>query len=374
MQPIKSLLFGLLVVLAPLVQAEDWPMFRGAPSLDGVSSGALPDALELLWTYSTEEEVKSSVVVVGDRVLFGSVDGNVYCLDKYTGKKRWAFKTEAEVEATPLVLNNMVYTGSGDGNLYALDLNDGTKRWSYKTEDRVLGAANYVKGPDGKFRIIVGSYDFFLHCVDAETGEGIWKYESADFINGSPAVDGPITVVGGCDAIAHMIDLGNGEKIGGVEVGQPIAGSMAIVDGDVYFGHYGEEVVCIDVATKQVEWTYKNRDFAYFSTPAVSKDLVLIGGRDKRLHAINRVDGTPAWEFRTRGAVDSSPVICGDRVVVGSDDGFLYVVDIDTGEEHWSFEIGEPVQGSPAVADGRIYIGSLDGSVYCFGRNEGKSK
>ena len=80
----------------------------------------------------------------------------------------------------------------------------------YKTGDRVLGAPNYVQGPDGKTRLVFGSYDFFLHCVDAETGAGIWKYESADFINGSPCIDGAKTVVGGCDSIAHTIDLGNG--------------------------------------------------------------------------------------------------------------------------------------------------------------------
>jgi len=352
--------------------SADWPMYRGGPSLRGLASGSLPEKPSLLWTFNSKDEVRGSLAVVGDRVLFGSVDGHLYCVDKNSGKQTWAFKTEAEVESTPLVLGDSVYFGGGDGCFYAVDLEKGSVKWKYKTEDRILGAANYVKGPDGSTRIVFGSYDNFLHCVDAGSGEAIWKYEADDYINGAPAVDGARTVVGGCDAIAHMIDLGDGTKIGGVEVGQPIAGSMAIVDGKVYFGHYGEEVLCIDVTSEAIDWAYKDRDFAYFSTPAVSENRVVIGGRDKRIHCLNREDGAKIWQFKTGGGVDCSPVICDNKVVCGSDDGFLYIVDLKSGNKLWSFEIGEPVQGSPAVADGRIYIGSLDGSVYCFGSAKGK--
>ena len=222
MRPINPSLLLTVCLLAVPAFAEDWPMFRGDPSLKGVSASVLPKQPKLLWTFNTEDEVKGSIVVVGDKALFGSVDGNVYCVNAATGKKIWTFKTEAEVESTPLVLGETVYIGSGDGFMYALDLANGEKRWGYETEDRILGAANYVKGPDGATRIVFGSYDFYLHCIDAATGKLIWKYESEDFINGAPCVDGPLTVVGGCDAVAHIIDLGSGEKIGDVEVGSQI--------------------------------------------------------------------------------------------------------------------------------------------------------
>jgi eukaryotic-like serine/threonine-protein kinase len=114
-------------------------------------------------------------------------------------------------------------------------------------------------------------------------------------------------------------------------------------------------------------WTFRDRNFPFFSSPAVGKDVVVVGGRDKLLHCIKRADGKPVWSFATRGKVDSSPVICGDRVVVGSDDGRLYVVSLDKGKELWSYEIGQPVASSPAVAYGRVVVGADDGLVYCFG-------
>ena len=119
-------------------------------------------------------------------------------------------------------------------------------------------------------------------------------------------------------------------------------------------------------AGKQV-WSFRDREFPYFSTPAVTKDRVIFGGRDKLLHCVNRETGDSIWSFSTRGKVDSSPVVCGDKVIVGSDDGRLYIVSQKEGKEIWSYEIGQAIESSPAAANGKIVIGSDDGNVYCFG-------
>ncbi len=119
-------------------------------------------------------------------------------------------------------------------------------------------------------------------------------------------------------------------------------------------------------------WTFKDRNFPYFSSPAVTQDRVVFGGRDKLLHCVKREDGASLWSFPTRGKVDSSPVICGDKVVVGSDDGRVYVVSLDKGKELWSYEIGQPIGSSPAVADGKMVVGCDDGVIYCFGQKPGK--
>ncbi|MFT5496882.1 MAG: outer membrane protein assembly factor BamB, partial [Kiritimatiellia bacterium] len=152
----------LMSLLAGAVQgADEFYMYRGGPSLTGIAQGTLPEKLDLLWTFKTEYEVKSSISVVGDRAVFGSGDEKVYCLDKESGAKLWEFKTEGEVESSPIIRDGVVYVGSGDGFLYALKLATGEKIWAYETQDRILGAANHFTGKDGKLRIIVGSYDFF---------------------------------------------------------------------------------------------------------------------------------------------------------------------------------------------------------------------
>ena len=145
------------------------------------------------------------------------------------------------------------------------------------------------------------------------------------------------------------------------------AASVALADGRAYFGHYENQFLCADLKSGSNVWTFRDRQFPYFSSPAVTPERVVFGGRDKMLHCLNRADGRSVWSLATRGRVDSSPVVCGDKVVVGSDDGRVYLVRLSDGKELWSYEIGQPVGSSPAVADGKIVIGSDDGSVYCFG-------
>ena len=119
--------------------------------------------------------------------------------------------------------------------------------------------------------------------------------------------------------------------------------------------------------TGEILWAFEKENVAFYSSPAVSGSAVVVGGRDQRLHCLDRATGAERWALRMRGDVDSSPAVCGDKVVVGSNGGWLYVVRLSDGREVWSFEIGEAVTSSPAVAGGRIVVGSEDGAVYAFG-------
>jgi outer membrane protein assembly factor BamB len=262
----------------------------------------------------------------------------------------------------------MVVIGAADGNLYSLDAATGKLRWKYQTDDKILGAANWVTAPNGQGTwIVVGSYDNRAHCVNAETGKMIWTYETGNYVNGTPAISDGKVIFGGCDGIIHVVRLADGEKVNTVEVKDFIAASVALDGRFAFIGHYGNEFVCADIATGKIVWTYRDRAFPFFSSPAVTADLIVVGSRDKRVHCLRRRDGKPLWTFRTRGKVDSSPVVCDNKIVVGSEDGRVYLLRLRDGKEIWNYQMGAPVMSSPAVVDGKIIIGADDGYVYAFG-------
>jgi outer membrane protein assembly factor BamB len=348
--------------------AQSWPMFRGNPGLTGVSPATLPNSLSLLWTYKTGGPIKSSAAIVNGKVFIGSDDKLLHCIDLKTGQKIWTLTTDGPIESSPLVLDNLVYVGSSDGALYAADISTGKAAWSFKTEDKILGAPNWLVAPDGKAKwILAGSYDYRLYCFDAATGKTNWTYETGNYINGTPAVADGKTVFGGCDALLHVISLKDGQKIKEVDAGAYIAGSGAYEASKFYVGHYENEFLCADLDAGKINWKFKDRAFPYFSSPALTKDRVVFGGRDKKLHCVKKDSGEEIWSFNTRGKVDSSPVVVGDKVVVGSEDGNLYIVGLNDGQQIWSYEIGQPITSSPAVVNGIVVVGSEDGNVYAFG-------
>jgi len=365
---IRAVIAAWLALVASAL-AADWPMHRGNPQLQGRANMTAPAKPELLWTFKAGKPIKAPAAISQGRVIIGDDAGVVHALDLAKGTETWTFKTEGPIEAAPLVLEGVVYIGSSDGRVYALDAASGTPKWKYETNDKVLGGANYVKNPDGDgWWIIVGSYDMLLHCIDAATGKMLWTVETENYINGTPAITTAGEVIfGGCDAFIHVVSVKERKELRKFESGAYIAGSAAVDGGMGYVGHYGNEVLAFSPGEGSILWKYRDRSFAYFSSPALTATQVLIGGRDKRLHCIDRAKGTGVWTFQTRGQVDSSPVICGDAVIVGSEDGRLYCVNLADGKERWTYEIGAPITASPAAADGRIVIGAEDGALYCLG-------
>ena len=347
--------------------SSNWTIYRGNPALEGVASGTLGNEYELAWRFATGDSVLSSPVVADGIVYFASADQSVYAVDVASGKKRWSFPTEDSVEAPPLVLEGRVYVGSVDGFFYALDAKTGKLAWKFETDAKIVGGANYVRLSDGSLRVLVGSHDAKLYCLDA-SGKKQWEYETGNFINGAPAILGDRVVFGGCDAVLHVVSIATGKKVGRlVELGSDcyVANSVALKDNKAYFGHYGSAFLCVDLGKNEILWSYPG-DKEFFSSPALAGDRVVFGGRDRKLHCVSRAEGKPLWTFPTRRKIDGSPVICGDKVLCGSGDGRLYILNLADGKEVWSYEIGRPVFSSPAIASGMIFVGSSDNHLYAF--------
>jgi eukaryotic-like serine/threonine-protein kinase len=350
---------------------EDWPVFRGDNQLSGLSTSKLPEQPALLWAFKADGRIKSSPVVISNQVLIGTGEGQVLAVSVTNGSKLWAFNALSSVDAPPMVAEGKVFFGNAEGSFYALSLADGRLLWTNTTGGQIAGSANWISGRNGQGGgVVVGSYDNKLYCFEAATGKIRWTFETQNYINGTPAVGNDQIVFGGCDGLLHIVSAIDGSSQGEVEAGSYIAGSIALAPPLAFFGHYGNRVLCADLAAKKVRWMYPAAEGGapFFSSPALGHTQVVIGGRDGFVHCIDRSTGQSNWTFRARKDVDSSPVIVGERVVVGSQDGRVYMLSLAKGALVWSYEVGAPVSSSPAVAGGRIFVAAEDGRLYAFGK------
>jgi outer membrane protein assembly factor BamB len=281
------------------------------------------------------------------------------------GKKRWEFSSALGFTASPAVKDGRVYVGDSDGNFFCLDARSGEKLWAFQADGEIDSSANFYKN-----YVLFGSQDAMLYCLDAKTGDLIWKYEGGDQIRCFPTVLEHFAFIAGCDSALTMIDLDkSGEVVSQVKIDSPTGCSPAVMDGRVFFGTEGGTFFCVDPKEKKIVWQFEEEKHAqsFRSSAAVTKEIVIVGSRDKRLHALNPATGKPLWSFAAKKNIDSSPVIVGNRVFVGSTDGRVYGLNIKNGEKLWEFEAGGSVVGSPAVAGGRMVIGNNQGQLFCFG-------
>ncbi|MDB5320909.1 MAG: outer rane biosis protein [Phycisphaerales bacterium] len=219
------LLAVLLLLVARIAPAADWPM-EGADAQHSSSTDAkLPANLALHWSidlpplqpaWPDQNRLKDDAayhpIVVGGRMIVASpLDDSVAAYDVADGRLAWRFFTQGPVRVTPAADDKgRLFVGSDDGYLYALESATGRLFWKFKAAPRtrpILGNARLIDtwavrgGPvvaDGKVYFAGGVWPFmgiFLHCLDAQTGKVVWSNsgDGAAFItqpHGDPSFSG----------------------------------------------------------------------------------------------------------------------------------------------------------------------------------------
>src|SRR5262245_30795860 len=134
----------------------------------------------------------------------GNPARNFYGTGPWSGKKLevvWQFETQwikgrlhedpwggSSWPGQPSIDTKQVYFGSADGNLYALNRETGKLVWSFKTGDS-LKATPTIAGD----RIIASGLDYYVYCLNARDGSLIWKFKTGFEVDCSAAViDGRI--------------------------------------------------------------------------------------------------------------------------------------------------------------------------------------
>lgn len=375
--------------VAPMtvVPSQDWPLFRGDAEMQGVSRvEKINPPLELAWQFEPPAlkelqegqtrripPIKATAVIADGKAFVGSEESRFFCIDITDGSLIWEFKAESAITGSAAVVDDHVYFGDFAGFVYKLEIATGeeVRDWRFETFDKIEGGINVleVTNESGAVekRLYIGSHDYHLYCINAQTGEEIWKVETDNYVVSTPSIVASLPAVcfGGCDGLLHVVSAVDGEKMHEVEIGQYIANSVAARDGVAYVSHYGGDVLAVDISSGETIWKVTT-GVEYQATPAVTEDLVLIGGRDKKLVAYSRVDGSVQWEFAGRRNFDSSPLICGAVTYIGGMDGRMYAINTESGEEMWSYEVGARLSSSPVLSRGVIVIGGEDGKVYGF--------
>jgi eukaryotic-like serine/threonine-protein kinase len=127
-------------------------------------------------------------------------------------------------------------------------------------------------------------------------------------------------------------------------------------------------VLGIQAADGEIDWTYEGDDPISFSSPAVSKNTLVVGTDGGQLLGLRADNGRERWIFTADAEIRASPVIVDGLIYVGSYDENLYAVDLKTGEAAWSTDQHGAV-GSPVFADGTIYISLNSGELLALRRD-----
>ena len=198
--------------------------------------------------------------------------------------------------------------------------------------------------------MFTGSADFSLYCINADTGELIWKYNTSNWPFNPAVAYGK--VFAGSHDLFFALDANTGTMLWNYTASSVISDSPAVADGKVYFadggspqGWAGSQIHCLDANTGTIIWSC-DAPPAVFSSPAVAYGRVFIGGWNKNVFCLNPADGAVIWSYPTAGPVASSPAIADGKLYIGSNDGYVYSINATLGTPLWYYKIGSEVKTS----------------------------
>ena len=223
--------------------------------------------------------------------------------------------------------------------------NTGKAAWTFKTGSEVKSSPVVVGD-----KVLIGSYDAHLYALGAKDGKLAWKVQTEGYVHATPAVVDGIAYIAGCDEVlrAHPRRRRQGDVHACRRAPTPAPHRRFTTATPTTAPMRTKCWRSISTA-KKIVWRYKHpqRNFPFYSSPAISGDRLFVGGRDKMLHALDLKTGKSLWTVMTRARIDSSPVVSGGSVYVGSSDGKLYVVDAATRQDRVRVRSRRPAHGVP---------------------------
>lgn len=278
----------------------------------------------------------SSPRVEGDKLLVGTLDGILFCFNRFTGKPVWYKNVGSSIRGTPCVGEGRVFFGTENNKIYGLDLESGEQRWVTDVKGPIYSSPSYYKS-----RVLVSSYDNSVYSLSPANGLVFYSFNG--FRSSFKA--------------------------------SPISGEDSF-----YIGGAGENRFFYRVNyTGLQKWQILTPE-EIPATAAIDEDeknVYYIGITDKsnmtlaELSKINVETKEKVWGFSAGGGVvTSSPIVAGDKIIFGGTDKNLNVVGTD-GRLIFKYLLDDKIQSSPAVGRGVLLIGTNSGKLYCFSSSMG---
>jgi len=283
---------------------------------------------------------------------------------------------------------------------------DGTNSFNYpdaapETNDIIWNAdfdADFSASPaiiDGL--IYVGGTDYNLYCIDAITGEEVFKHHFPSQVVSSPCVVGDMIYVGCRDGNLYAFNRETREEVWNFATGGDVDSSPKLVGDTVFFGSLDGYFYAVDTITHSLVWKFwSGNDHMVKSAPAISGNRLVFGtyNEDGTKGNVTCLDldgfqdgndgyngetntsgtaGDVLWQYTPLKGVMGSASIMGDRVFIGSEDGKLHCLDLSDGSLLWDAATGDAIRScpTPVPETNSVIFGSWDTFLYNLNASTG---
>lgn len=210
-------------------------------------------------------------------------------------------------------------------------------------------------------RIFVGSSDWGLYALRADTGEVLWRFETMGPVQSEPLYDPQADAVffGSNDGALYKVRASDGKLLFRFMTNAEVARRPVLRDGVLYVTNANDTLIALDAGTGKMRW-FQHRtpafgmEIAGYAGPALGQDKVYTAFSDGVVMAYDLADGSEEWplvdlageaEQATGEApkyldADTTPIVdriaSGDVVYVAGYAAGVFALDAEDGSRIWS--------------------------------------
>jgi len=209
-----------------------------------------------IWRHSLGEEPQARHIPIVDRTAYiGTWDGHLYAININTGDRVWRSATDDNgraslanqvpfVTVVPIVVEDMVYFTDWAGNLFAVERETGRQVWRFDPgakDSRHVGSRSYLALENDTLYYSTVE-DRHMYGVNRHTGREVWRIETEGIVYGPKAVGNGIAMYAefvpdasdkGETKFMRAMDLGAHKVLWGAD---DSASPPSVIDGVVYYG------------------------------------------------------------------------------------------------------------------------------------------
>lgn len=279
---------------------------------------------------------------------------------------RWATSLDKCIDASALVIGpkdgqpTVVCVGSHAHLFLCLDATSGNVIWRCKLPDRVESSA--ALSSDGE-SVFVGCYDGRLYSLAILDGSVRWRVATGAEVKCSPVVDGAgcMVLVGSYDYRLYALCQHSGTTLWSIDTGAAVFSSPSRISMGWAVANTAGRVLSVKGAAvgavAEERWS-RSLPAPVFSSLLAIGELLCVGCADGLLYALDSRSGAMVWTVATFKPIFSSPStvpMLGHshkieaRCWIGSHDGHLRCIDCKVGRQIWAVDIGGPIFATPFV-------------------------
>jgi len=287
-----------------------------------------------LWRLNTKAALSGGVGVSQNMVLVGTSKGSVLAYD-LEGKPLWQSRVSSEVLSAPQAAGEFVVVRSGDSRIFGLDARDGSRQMTpppltLRTNSGVIVVEGFVIAgmPAGKLVVLNLTNGGLVWETVVAAPKGDNELERITDIAGPPLVETGRVCAATFQGRAACYETQKGGQLWARPASS--VGSLAADDLSVYLSEDNGSVVAFDRNSGASVWKQDKLSYRNLSAPLATKDYVVVGDFEGRVHILKFEDGSFAARIATDGGgIAAAPRLIEDnKVLVQTRKGGIYAIAI----------------------------------------------